>query len=180
MDPFLGEIRAVGFNYAPNNWALCQGQLLPINQNSALFALLGTTYGGDGRTTFGLPDLRGRLIVHPGQGAGLSRYTLGQLSGTENTTLLVTQLPTHTHGLSSDLVVGATTTNGSTASPAGNVLAPNTSMQRYSSTSDTLMATTSVTGTAAATGGSTAHSNIMPYLSLNYIIALAGIFPQRS
>lgn len=180
MDPFVGEIRAVGFNYAPNNWALCQGQLLPISQNTALYSLLGITYGGDGRTTFGLPDLRGRLIVHPGQGAGLSRYTLGQVSGTENTTLLVTQLPVHTHALGSDLAVGATTTNGSTASPAGNVLALNTSMQRYSSTSDTLMATTSVTGTAAATGGSTAHSNIMPYLSLNYIIALAGIFPQRS
>jgi len=180
MDPFVGEIRAIGFNYAPNNWAFCQGQLMPINRYTALFSLLGTTYGGDGRTTFALPDLRGRLIVHPGQGGGLSRYTLGQVSGTENTTLLVTQLPAHTHGLGSDLAVGATTAVGSVASPAGSVPALNGSVQRYSSTSDTLMATTSVTGTAAATGGSTPHSNIMPYLSLNYIIALAGIFPQRS
>lgn len=180
MEPFIGEIRAVGFNFAPRGWSFCQGQLMSISQNSALFAILGTTYGGDGRTTFALPDLRGRIVVDAGQGPGLSRYTLGQASGTENVTLLTTQMPAHIHNLNSDIAVGANSTSGSTTSPAGNVPAANTNVQRYSTSTDTLMAAGSVSGTATAVGGSAPHSNLMPYLSLNYIIAITGIFPPRS
>src|SRR3546814_13601589 len=109
MEPFLGQIMMVGFNFAPRGWALCQGQLLPISQNSALFALLGTTYGGDGRTTFALPDLRGRCAIGMGQGPGLSAYQQGQMAGQENVTLIQTQIPTHTHYISASNADGTVT-----------------------------------------------------------------------
>ena len=180
MEPFIGEIRAVGFNYAPQNWALCNGSLLQIRSYTALYAILGNTYGGDGRTTFALPDLRGRIVVDAGQGPGLSRYQLGQVSGTENVTLATTQIPAHIHNLSSDIAVGANSAGGSTTAPAGNVPAANTNAQRYSTSTDALMAAGSVSGTATAVGGGASHPNLMPYLSVNYIIALNGIFPVRS
>lgn len=179
MDPFVGEIRAVGFNFAPRGWALCQGQLLNISQNAALFSLLGTYYGGDGRSTFGLPDLRGRLIVQPGQGAGLSAYQLGQLSGTESETLLATQLPAHTHQASGLTVSASSATTNEVSNPAGNVPASSNAVQRYSTSPDVQMATGSVTGTATPVGDGGAHPNLLPYLALNYVIALTGIFPQR-
>jgi microcystin-dependent protein len=180
MDPFVGEIRAVGFNYAPQNWAFCQGQTLAIRQYTALFSLLGTTYGGDGRTTFCLPDLRGRTIVHLGQGAGLSSYSLGQAGGATSVTLQPNQLPVHTHGLSTT-TVAATTNASSSPSPAGNILASGGSTNQYGeeSTSGNTMAVNMVSGTASTVGGGGAHENQMPFLAVNYIIALQGIFPSR-
>jgi microcystin-dependent protein len=180
MEPFVGEIRAVGFNYAPNGWATCRGQIMPISQNTALFAILGTTYGGNGTTTFGLPDLQGRVIVQQGQGPGLSPYTLGQVSGDENVTLLTTQLPAHTHGLTASIATNNGDSSGTLASPENAFLAV-AAINQYSDdpASGTQMAVDAVTGTLAPVGGSQPHSNMMPYLTTNYIIALQGIFPQR-
>lgn len=177
MDPFVGEIRAVGFNFAPRGWALCQGQLLSITQNTALFSLLGTTYGGDGRSTFGLPDLRGRLVVNPGQGPGLSNYALGQLSGTETVELTSDQLPAHTHSLAG-VGVRVTSNPGNSTSPANALLAATEDLH-YSSGSGVQMAPDVLTGTATQVGGSTGHLNLMPYLALSYVIALQGIYPSR-
>ncbi|WP_460582385.1 phage tail protein [Hymenobacter arcticus] len=180
MEPILGEIRAVGFNFAPYNWALCDGSLLQIRQNTALFSLLGITYGGDGQNTFGLPDLRGRAVVHVGQGPGLSRYTQGQVSGTENVTLNAPQMPTHTHGLGPDTRVAANNTTGNLPSPANNFLAGSGSISQYGEESDgTLMAPNLIAGTSSSAGGAEGHSNMMPYVVTNYIIATRGIFPQR-
>jgi len=177
MDPFLGEIRAVGFNFAPRGWALCQGQLLPINQNTALYSLLGNTYGGDGRTSFALPDLRGRLVVSPGQGPGRSNYALGQVSGTETVGLLSQHVPAHTHSLTGVAV----RVNGGTAnvtSPAGTLLAA-TEELHYSGSASVQMAPDIINGTAQVVGNNAGHSNLMPYLALSYVIALEGIFPIR-
>jgi microcystin-dependent protein len=164
--PFLGEIILFGGNFAPRGWAFCNGQLLAISQNTALFSILGTTYGGDGQTNFALPDLRSRVPTHFGQGPGLSPYVLGQTGGTENVTLNVNQMPAHTH--SQPATNGEQTTNRPNAAlPAeGGV---------YSNESDgsTLHPTLS-------SGGSQPHNNIQPYLTLNYIIAIAGIFPSRN
>ena len=179
MDPFVGEIRAVGFNFAPRGWALCQGQLMAISQNTALFSILGTTYGGDGRTTFALPDLRSRIIVQPGQGPGLSNYSQGQQSGSETQTLTGNQMAAHTHTLSG-VTVNANSAAGSTAAPAGNVLGSNTKVQHYAASPDMQMAAGSVSGTTTATGGGTPHANTMPSLGMYYIISLSGIYPQRS
>jgi microcystin-dependent protein len=166
MDPFLAQIMLFGGNFAPRGWAFCDGQLLPIDQYNALFSLLGTNYGGDGRTSFGLPDLRGRVPVHPGRGPGLSGVHVGERGGRDTNTLTVSQLPSHSHGI--DGSTGAQTTNRPTgaSSSAGN---------SYSTeTPDTLMAPTS------ATGNGTPVNNMQPYLGINYIIALFGVFPSRS
>jgi microcystin-dependent protein len=173
MDPFIGQILLFAGNFAPRGWALCQGQLLPIAQNSALFSILGTTYGGDGRTTFALPDLRGRVPVSSGQGPGLSPYTLGENGGTEQVTLLSTQMPAHTH------VLVANNTAGTRAEPEGNVLAAESAgaTQIYSDASATV---TMNPVSISATGGSQPHSNLQPFLCLNYIIALEGIYPSRN
>ncbi|RZK50946.1 MAG: phage tail protein, partial [Hymenobacter sp.] len=152
MDPILGEIRAVGFPFAPRGWALCQGQSLPISQNTALFSLLGTTYGGDGRTTFNLPDLRGRLVVNAGQAPGLSRYVPGQTGGTETVGLTAAQLPAHTHSLAG-LAVHVNSNAGNSTSPAGTLLAATDDLH-YSSSASTQMAPNAVTGTAQPVGGS--------------------------
>jgi len=177
MDQFLAEIRAVGFNFAPNGWALCQGQLLSITQNTALFSLLGTTYGGDGRNTFALPDLRGRLVVSPGQGPGLSSYLLGQVSGTETVGLQASHLPAHTHSLNG-VAVRVSSSGGNSSSPAGTVLAATEDLH-YSSGASVQMAPDVLTGTATQVGNNAGHPNLMPYLVLNYIIALQGIYPIR-
>jgi microcystin-dependent protein len=165
-EPFLGQIILFGGNFAPRGWAFCNGQLLAINQNTALFSLLGTTYGGNGQTTFALPDLRGRVPLHFGQGPGLSSYTEGQVGGAESVTLLATQMPAHTH--SQPATAGDETTNRPNAAvPArGGV---------YANTPDgsNLAATTSA-------GGGQPHTNLQPYLTLNYCIALEGIFPSRN
>lgn len=169
MDPFVGEIRLFGFNFAPLGWVACQGQTLPIARYSALFSLLGTTYGGDGRTTFAVPDLRGRLPVGFGHGPGLSPYVQGQMGGQEQVTLQAAQLPTHNHTVAA--ASSATAKNPSNAFPA--VTADGTS---YGSTPDMSMNSTMVGGG----GGSQPHENRAPYLALNWCMALEGIFPPRN
>lgn len=169
-EPFVGEIRMFAGNFAPRGWAFCDGQLLAVSQNDALFSLLGTIYGGDGRTTFGLPDLRGRIPIHAGTGPGLSPRRLGAKFGTEEETLTVNQLPSHTHPLQ------ASSQNTLQASPQGNVLGQPTSIDLYRVTApDADLSTSSITGV----GGSRSHSNLMPFLCVNFIIALFGIYPSR-
>ncbi|WP_026955535.1 phage tail protein [Algoriphagus vanfongensis] len=179
--PFIGQIELFGCNFAPRGWAMCQGQLLPISQNTALFSLLGTVYGGDGRTTFGLPDLRSRVVVGMGNGPGLSNYTLGQKLGVENVTLTQAELPNHTHGLSG--VNG----NGTSNIPTQNVLAVNNATiergagpvegNSFANSSANVSMNQFSIGQA---GGSLPHNNMQPSLSLNYCIALVGIFPSRN
>ena len=163
-EPFLSEIKIVSFNFPPKGWALCNGQLLPINQNQALFALLGTTYGGNGQTNFALPNLRGRLPIHMGNG-----HTLGEAAGSTSVTVNIQQLPTHLHPLN------VTNSNGAVANPSGNVLGAVNNMYGPAA-SLTSMAPSSVT----SVGGSQPHNNMMPYLVLNFIIALQGIFPSQN
>lgn len=169
-EPFVGEIRMFAGNFAPRSWAFCDGQLLAVSQNDALFSLLGTVYGGDGRTTFGLPDMRGRLSVHAGQGPGLSLRRLGAKAGQENVTLTTNEIPLHRHAYQ------GSTDAGNSNTPAGNVLAGRASDATYIETP----ASTSMSSSAVAnTGGSQSHTNMMPYLCVNYIIALFGIYPSR-
>ena len=177
-EPFIAEIKMFGGNFAPRGYAFCDGQLLPISQNTALFSLLGTTYGGDGRTTFALPDLRGRVAIHPGTGPGLSNYQLGERGGQEQVTLAANQMPSHTHAITAALK--GTAVAGDNDSPAGNTLALKARSSNYSTTAPAVdMQAGSVTVTAANTGGSQPHENRMPYLGIYHIIALQGIFPSR-
>jgi microcystin-dependent protein len=169
-DPLLGEIMLVPYNFAPRGWAFCSGQILPIAQNTALFSLLGTTYGGNGQTTFALPDLRGRCALSSGQGPGLSNYSLGQLSGTETVTLIGNQLPIHSHTV-------AAVDDDATASTPTNALPANIVAKGYSKAAgNTNMNPTMIGGG----GGNQPHPNLQPYLALNYCIALEGIFPSRN
>lgn len=169
--PFIGEVRMFGFTFAPRGWAFCQGQLLSIAQNTALFSILGTTYGGNGQTNFGLPDLRGRTPIHPGNGGGGS-YALGELSGEENHLLLATEMPQHTH------LVACNSAAATAPLPTGNFWAASTS-QIYTSSAAAASATTKADALASA-GGSQSHTNMQPYLVLNFSIALQGIFPSRN
>jgi microcystin-dependent protein len=163
-EPFLSEIRMMSFVFAPKGWALCNGQLLPINQNQALFSLLGTTFGGDGRVNFALPDLRGRTPIHVGSG-----HTLGERGGEQAHTLSIAELPEHTH------VLNGTTANGTNTPSASTVLARSNPQPVYASPANLVaMAPTTVTNT----GGSQAHLNMQPFLTLNFCIALQGIFPS--
>lgn len=169
-EPFVGEIRMFAGNFAPLGWAFCDGQLLAVSQNDALFSLFGTIYGGDGRTTFGLPDLRGRVPIHAGQGPGLSPRRLGAKGGAEAVTVTANQLPSHGHPLQ------ATDDLGSTSNPAGNLLAKSTTADAYiNETASSPMNSASVT----AAGGSQAHNNLMPFLCVHFIVALFGIYPSR-
>ncbi len=169
-EPFVGEVRMFAGNFAPRGWAFCDGQLLAVSQNDALFSLLGTIYGGDGRTTFGLPDLRGRIPIHAGSGPGLSPRRLGAKGGAENVTLTVNQLPSHTHDMQA---IGQ---NANTPNASGNLLAQTPTVDLYiTETPVQGMASTAVTNT----GGSRSHTNLMPFLCINYIIALFGIYPSR-
>jgi microcystin-dependent protein len=179
MDPFIGEIRMVGFNFAPVGWALCNGQLLPIAQNTPLFSLLGTTFGGDGVRTFGLPNLQSRVPIHQGQGVGLSPYVMGQNGGTENVTLQQNQMPTHNH------LVGVNNTPGTASDPTNAILAKGYVGDSRNPTLIPSYASASATGNLASNavsqaGGNQPHANIQPYLCLNFIIALQGVFPSRS
>ena len=172
MDPFLGSLMCVPFNFAPVGWALCAGQILPISQNTALFSLLGTTYGGDGKSTFALPDLQGRYALSSGQGPGLQLYDLGQEGGEETNTLLQSEMPIHNHQ------VFGTNQPSNTAQPAGALLGP-APVSIYNNTPPTLDAQMSLNVLPPA-GGSQPHENRMPYLTLNWIIALQGVYPARS
>lgn len=178
MDAYVGEIRAVGFNYAPYNWAFCAGQLLPINQYSALYSLLGTVYGGDGRTTFALPNLCGQAIVQPGQGPGLSLYVQGQRTGSETQTLTPPQMPAHVHGLGGAFL--AQSAEGDKTDPTGNFPATTAERQYSEGSSGSTMAADMLKGAAGAAGGNQPHSNLMPSLTINYIICLVGEYPPRS
>jgi|SRR6185437_1830040 microcystin-dependent protein len=176
-DQYLGEIRMFGGNFAPVGWALCNGQLLSISQNAALFSILGTTFGGDGVQNFGLPDLRGRAPLHWGQGTGLSNYVLGEQTGTENVTLLQNQMPMHTHQ------VQASTTNGSSSTAQNAVPATAAPARGQSSGPDiygTAVNTTMNPQMISASGGSQPHENMQPSLCVSFIIALQGIYPSRS
>jgi len=189
--PFLGMIILVPYNFAPRGWAFCNGQILPISQNTALFSLLGTTFGGNGVTTFALPDLRSRVPIGAGQGTGLSNYVLGQTGGIETVTLTLNELPLHTHVVTlNGLGATANVKNaaGNQQSPVGNVPAIEAAgvTATYSSAgppfSTMASGAISVTGTASAanTGASQPFTNIEPYLTVNYCIALQGIFPSRN
>jgi microcystin-dependent protein len=169
-EPFLGEVRLLGFGFAPRGWALCAGQLLPIAQNQALFSLLGTTYGGDGRTTFALPDLRGRTPLHVGNG-----IVLGESGGSEAVTLAVSQIPSHGHALAASADVSVTT------APTGSVLAKKARFGAdvYATPDGATPLTTLAPATLGTIGGQP-HENRQPYLTLTYAIALVGIFPSRS
>ncbi len=174
-EPFLGEIRIVGFNFAPRNWADCDGQLLPINQNQALFSLLGTFYGGDGRTTLGLPDLRGRFPMHTGSGPGLSSRPQGQKTGTETNTLSVNQMPSHSH----TGTVRSSTAEGDRSDPEGAYPArPEEPLQPYAGTTGGTMAAGGVQ--IGSVGEGQAVNNMPPFQVVRFVIALAGIFPSRN
>jgi microcystin-dependent protein len=179
MDPFIGEIRLMPYNFAPQGWAFCQGQLLPIRQYTALFSLLGTQYGGDGKVTFALPDLRGRAALGQGQGPGLSNYSQGEVTGVENITLQQAEMPAHVHTLTATIQVNADAGAGS--SPTNTYLAADATNNQYSENpgSGASMAADLVTGMSTPTGGSQPHNNMMPYLTLNYCIAMEGVFPPR-
>jgi microcystin-dependent protein len=167
--PYVGEIRMFAGNFAPAGWRFCEGQLLPISENETLFQLIGTTYGGDGQSTFALPDLRGRLPIHQGQGTGLSNRVLAETGGAEEITLTVQQIPAHSHSMQASMNIATQ------SSPANNVLAQSTLAQMYvADVADTTLAPTSI----GATGGSQPHTNFQPYLCVDFIISLFGIFPS--
>ena len=171
-DQFVAEIRIFPFNFPPTGWAFCDGQLMPISQNTALFSLLGTTYGGDGKSTFALPDLQGSVPMQPGQGQGLSLRDLGEMSGVESVTLLQSEIPVHTHTLR------GSNQNGDTPFPANNTLARYGNFNAYHQTTNANLVTAAPEALSPA-GGSLPHNNMQPYLTLNFCIALQGIFPQR-
>ena len=171
-DPFVAEIRIFPFNFAPKGWAWCNGQLLPLSQNTALFSLLGTTYGGDGKSTFALPDLEGRAPMHPGQGPGLSLHDLGETGGSETVTLLESEIPSHNHALRAFNDVGEDRIPGPTEA-----LARSTGGFLYAPTGALVaMAPESL----PPAGGDQPHNNLMPYLTFYFNIALQGVFPPRS
>ena len=172
-EPFIGEIQMFGGTFAPRGWAFCNGQLLPVSQNDALFSLLGTIYGGDGRTTFALPDLRSRVPIHQGQGPGLSSRTIGQRLGAERDTLTINTMPSHAHTMQ------ASANPATLTSPAGSVLAESTPGTTMYDANDQIDATL-YSGVVSYTGGGQSHNNIMPYLAVNFIIALVGIYPSRT
>jgi microcystin-dependent protein len=175
MDPFVAEIRIFPFNFAPKGWAFCDGQLLPISQNTALFSLLGTTYGGDGKSTFALPNMQGNVPMHPGQGQGLSLRDLGEMSGSETVTLIQSEMPLHAHGV------------GRAANVAGDSQFPGNSVWAMAGAGRGAAAAYIAgppTGkvdqfSLAVTGGGLPHNNMQPYLTLNFCIALQGVFPAR-
>ena len=172
-EPFVAEICIFPFNFAPRGWAACDGQLIPISQNTALFSLLGTTYGGDGRSTFALPDLQGRAAMHPGQGPGLSLHDLGETGGSDTVTLLASEMPAHAHALS------GSSQPGEDASPANELLARSIGASLYQTTTNANIVQLSPNALAPA-GGNLPHNNLMPSLTLRFCIALQGVYPPRT
>jgi microcystin-dependent protein len=174
-DPFVAEIRIFPFNFPPTGWAFCNGQLMPISQNTALFSLLGTTYGGDGKSTFALPDLQSNTPMHPGQGQGLSLRDLGEIGGSEFVTLLISEIPVHAH-----FVGRGNAAQGDVALPQGAVWASSAAGRGTAALyTDTANAKVNQLQSLFPTGGSLPHNNMQPYLTLNMCIALQGVFPQR-
>ena len=179
MNPFIGEVVMFGGNFAPRGWAFCNGQLLSIAQNTALFSILGTTYGGDGRSTFALPDLRGRTPIHPGSGPGLTPYRLGQKGGVEDHTLTINEMPTHNHLAASDTTVHVGDTGGED-DPDGNFLGEG-SIYTATATGNTLNGGAMTTSSAMEnTGGGQSFNIMKPFGTANYIIALVGAYPSRN
>ena len=172
-EPFVGEIMMFGANFCPKGWANSDGQLLPINQNQSLFSLLGTTYGGDGRTTFGLPDLRGRVPLHMGQGPGLTNKNLGTKGGVEKHALKISEMPKHQHGLN------ASKGSGSQPVPTGNLLATQGRKSKMYATSKAGPLTPMNRAAVALEGKSRAHNNMQPFLAIRFCIALQGVYPSR-
>jgi len=170
-DPFVAEIRIYPFNFPPKGWAFCNGQLLPISQNTALFSLLGTTYGGNGQSTFALPNIQGSAVMHPGQGPGLSLHDLGETAGSETVTLLESEIPAHSHAVSASLA------DGTSQTPAGEKLATGVGIGQYAAPG----ALTQLSPNALTPAGSSLpHNNMQPYLTMNFNIALQGVFPPRT
>jgi microcystin-dependent protein len=180
--PYIGEIRLVGFNFAPIGWMPCNGSLLPIAQYDALFALIGTTYGGDGQTTFAIPDLRGRVVVHQGQGAGLPNYIIGQKSGQPTASLLQGNMPAHAHQITGTVAQAASAAAGTTDAPGGNIPAGSATGENYApvSAANGSMAPIQITGTLQPAGGGQPFGNMPPFLAFNYCIAVEGIFPSQA
>jgi microcystin-dependent protein len=177
-EPFIAEIRIIAFNFAPRGWAFCDGQLLPVTQNTALFSLIGTTYGGDGRTTTALPNLQDRAPMHPGRGPGLTSRRLGEKVGTMGVSLTEAQIPSHNHQFTVSKVAPPTSSN-----PAGlfpdqyrDEVSSRTEMYKNDATLDATFASQAI----ATAGGGQAHQNMQPYLGLNFVIALVGLYPSRS
>jgi microcystin-dependent protein len=170
-EPFIAEVRIFAGNFAPRGWAFCNGQLLPISQNTALFSIIGTTYGGDGRTTTGLPNLQGRAPMHPGQGPGLTRRRLGETGGVSEVALIPAQMPSHNH------VIQGSNQAESTGDPSGASLADTSPLQNYAPLLDQ---ETLASDALANAGAGQAHTNSQPYLGLAFIIAMVGVFPTRA
>jgi microcystin-dependent protein len=175
MDPFVAEIRIFPFNFAPKGWAFCDGQLLPLSQNTALFSLLGTTYGGDGKSNFALPDMQGNAPMHPGQGPGLSLHDLGEQSGSETVTLLETEIPAHQHQMKVSSQLGLE--NQVNVVGTGQLFATGDGVNMYAPANN--LAPMAFQALPPA-GGSSPHNNMQPYLTLNFCIALQGVFPPRT
>ncbi len=172
MDPFVAEIRIFPFNFAPKGWAFCDGQILPLSQNTALFSLLGTTYGGDGKSNFALPNMQGNAPMHPGQGPGLSLHDLGEMGGAESVTLLQSEIPAHSHG-----VMAATIDNADSNVPTNNNIGKASTKVFNIATAGSQVQMNPTT--IGITGSSLPHNNMMPYLTLNFCIALQGVYPPR-
>jgi microcystin-dependent protein len=172
-DPFVAEIRIFPFFFAPKGWAFCDGQLLPISQNTALFSLLGTTYGGDGKSTFALPNMQGSVPMHPGQGPGLSLHDLGETGGSETVSLLESEIPSHSHGVS------ASSVDGTAKAPNNQKVASGIGVNMYAPALNAPLTQLSPNVLAPA-GGDQPHNNMQPYLTLNYCLAMQGVFPPRT
>ena len=172
-DQFLAEIRIFPFNFPPKGWAFCDGQILPLSQNTALFSLLGTTYGGDGKSNFALPDLQGNAPMHPGQGPGLSLHDLGETGGSETVSLLESEIPSHSHAFS------VSQGDATDQSPAGQLFATGIGIGTYAPPGNAAQVQLSANGIAPA-GGDQPHNNMQPYLTLNFCIALQGVYPPRT
>jgi len=172
MDPFVAEIRIFPFNFAPKGWAFCDGQILPLSQNTALFSLLGTTYGGDGKSNFALPDMQGNAPMHPGQGPGLSLHDLGETGGSETVTILDSEMPTHSHTWT------ASNQDSTSQSAAGQLMAGGVGgIAMYAAPASPVQLSSNA---VAPAGGDQPHNNMQPYLTLNFCIALQGVYPPRT
>jgi microcystin-dependent protein len=178
MDPFVAEIRIFPFNFPPKGWAFCDGQILPLSQNTALFSLLGTTYGGDGKSNFALPNLQGNAPMHPGQGPGLSLHDLGETGGSDTVSLLESEIPSHNHRVLGE--PGALLASTNLPAPDKALGKGAAGLNAYITTPPTVTMTTMAGNALAPAGGDQPHNNLMPYLTLNFCIALQGVYPPRT